>query len=58
MKDLIPNREFLITQEYWKRQNKLAADPEGLTSRPGTKLNRTGTASRKTVIAMLDLTSR
>ena len=31
VKDLIPNREFLITQEYWKRQNKLAADPEGLT---------------------------
>ena len=31
VKDLIPDREFLITQEYWKRQNKLAADPESLT---------------------------
>jgi protein involved in polysaccharide export with SLBB domain len=31
VKDLIPSREFLITQEFWKRQNKLAVDPESLT---------------------------
>ncbi len=31
VKDLIPSREFLITQEFWKRQNKLAVDPDSLT---------------------------
>lgn len=31
VKDLIPNREFLVTQEFWKRQNRLALDPESLT---------------------------
>lgn len=31
VKDLIPNREFLVTQEFWKRQNKLAVDPDSLT---------------------------
>lgn len=31
VKDLIPSREFLVTQEFWKRQNKLAIDPESLT---------------------------
>ena len=31
IKDLIPNREFLVTQEFWKRQNLLAIDPESLT---------------------------
>ncbi len=31
VKDLIPNREFLVTQEFWKRQNLLAIDPESLT---------------------------
>src|SRR6476646_6849114 len=31
VKDLIPNREFLITQEFWKRQNRLGVDPESLT---------------------------
>jgi protein involved in polysaccharide export with SLBB domain len=33
VKDLIPNREFLVTQEFWKRQNLLALDPESLTFR-------------------------
>lgn len=28
VKDLIPNRDVLITYEYWKRQNRLALDPE------------------------------
>src|SRR5262249_12987806 len=27
--DLIPNREFLITDEYWKRQNQLAVEARG-----------------------------
>ena len=31
VKDLIPSREFLITQEFWKRQNRLAVDPDSLT---------------------------
>ncbi|MBZ5489498.1 MAG: SLBB domain-containing protein [Acidobacteriia bacterium] len=31
VKDLIPNREFLVTEEFWKRQNKLAVDPDSLT---------------------------
>ena len=34
VKDLIPNREFLVTQEFWKRQNKLAVDPDSLTFEP------------------------
>lgn len=28
VKDLIPSRDVLITYEYWKRQNRLALDPE------------------------------
>ncbi|HEV7674620.1 MAG TPA: SLBB domain-containing protein [Candidatus Angelobacter sp.] len=31
VKDLIPSREFLVTQEFWKRQNKLGVDPESLS---------------------------
>jgi polysaccharide export outer membrane protein len=31
VRDLIPSRGFLITQEFWKKQNKLAVDPEGLS---------------------------
>jgi polysaccharide biosynthesis/export protein len=31
VKDLIPSRDALVTQEFWKRQNKLAVDLEGLT---------------------------
>jgi polysaccharide export outer membrane protein len=34
VKDLIPNREFLVTEEFWKRQNKLAVDPDSLTFQP------------------------
>jgi len=28
VKDLIPNRDFLVTEEYWKRQNRLGVNPE------------------------------
>src|SRR5207237_994723 len=28
VKDLIPSRGFLITEEFWKRQNKLGIDPD------------------------------
>ena len=31
IKDLIPNREFLVTEEYWKRQNRLGLNPAGET---------------------------
>jgi protein involved in polysaccharide export with SLBB domain len=31
VKDLIPSRDFLITQDYWKRQNRLAIDFDNLT---------------------------
>jgi polysaccharide biosynthesis/export protein len=31
VKDLIPSRDVLVTQEFWKRQNKLAVDLESLT---------------------------
>ncbi|HEY2913850.1 MAG TPA: polysaccharide biosynthesis/export family protein, partial [Candidatus Angelobacter sp.] len=31
VKDLIPSRDALVTQEFWKRQNKLAIDLESLT---------------------------
>lgn len=27
VKDLIPNRDFLITEEYWRRQNSLGQNP-------------------------------
>jgi protein involved in polysaccharide export with SLBB domain len=27
VKDLIPDRDFLVTYEYWKRQNRLALNP-------------------------------
>lgn len=29
VKDLIPNRESLITEEYWRRQNSLGQNPAG-----------------------------
>jgi len=31
VKDLIPSREFLVTQEFWKQQNKLSIDPDSQT---------------------------
>jgi polysaccharide biosynthesis/export protein len=31
VKDLIPTRDSLITEEYWKRQNKLALNPDAET---------------------------
>jgi len=31
VKDMIPSRDALVTQEFWKRQNKLAVDLESLT---------------------------
>jgi polysaccharide export outer membrane protein len=31
VRDLIPSRDALVTQEFWKRQNKLAVDLESLT---------------------------
>jgi polysaccharide export outer membrane protein len=31
VKDLIPSRDALVTQEFWKRQNQLAVDLESLT---------------------------
>jgi polysaccharide export outer membrane protein len=33
VKDLIPSREFLVTEEFWKRQNKLGVDPDSQTFR-------------------------
>jgi protein involved in polysaccharide export with SLBB domain len=38
--DLIPNREFLVTEEFWKRQNKLAVDPDSLTFQPHDEAER------------------
>jgi len=29
VKDLIPSRDVLVTYEYWKRQNRLALNPDG-----------------------------
>jgi protein involved in polysaccharide export with SLBB domain len=29
VKDLIPDRDFLVTDEYWKRQNRLGLNPSG-----------------------------
>lgn len=31
--DLIPNREFLITNDYWKKHNELASAPEAVDPR-------------------------
>ena len=31
VKDLIPNREFLVTQEFWKQQNQLGIDLDSQT---------------------------
>jgi len=31
VKDLIPSRESLVTEEFWKRQNALAVDPMSTT---------------------------
>lgn len=31
VKDLIPNREFLITDQFWNRQNRLGINPESNT---------------------------
>jgi len=44
VKDLIPSRDALVTQEFWKRQNKLAVDLESLTfkSREEVEQDRQG----------------
>ncbi|HEV1995568.1 MAG TPA: polysaccharide biosynthesis/export family protein [Candidatus Acidoferrum sp.] len=40
VKDLIPSRDFLITEEFWKRQNKLAIDPDGASFKLREELER------------------
>ncbi len=40
VKDLIPSREFLFTQEFWKRQNRLALDPDSLTFQSQEEVER------------------
>lgn len=42
VKDLIPSREFLITQEFWKRQNKLGVDPDSLTFQSHDEVEQLG----------------
>ena len=45
VKDLIPSRDALVTQEFWKRQNKLAIDLESLRSNRVKRLSRTASAT-------------
>jgi protein involved in polysaccharide export with SLBB domain len=40
VKDLIPNRDFLVPYEYWKRQNKLALNPASESFRLAEELKR------------------
>ena len=40
VKDLIPSRDFLVTQEFWKRQNSLAIDLESLTFKSREEIDR------------------
>ena len=49
VKDLIPSREALITQEFWKRQNSLALNPDDLTfkSRDEIDQDRQGAQDRR-----------
>ena len=37
--DLIPNREFLITREYWSQQNAINLQAQESGARPGAALN-------------------
>ena len=37
--DLIPNREFLITREYWSQQNAINLQAQASGARPGAALN-------------------
>jgi protein involved in polysaccharide export with SLBB domain len=37
--DLIPNREFLITSEYWKQQNAINLQAQASGGRPSSELN-------------------
>jgi len=40
VKDLIPSRDALVTQEFWKKQNKLAVDLESLTFKSREEIER------------------
>src|SRR5437762_3012882 len=40
VKDLIPNRDFLVPYEYWKRQNRLALNPASESFRLAEELKR------------------
>jgi len=42
VKDLIPSRDALVTQEFWKKQNALAIDPESRTFQLRPDRQRTG----------------
>lgn len=44
IKDLIPSRDFLITQDYWKRQNRLAIDFDNLTFKSRSDIQTPPTA--------------
>jgi protein involved in polysaccharide export with SLBB domain len=37
--DLIPNRDFLVTREYWKQQNQIALESQVPPDRPSTAQN-------------------
>jgi polysaccharide export outer membrane protein len=40
VRDLIPSRDALITEEYWKRQNKLAINPDGTSFQLREEIDR------------------
>jgi len=48
VKDLIPNRDFLVPYEYWKRQNQLALNPASESFQLAEELNRSQSSQNNT----------
>jgi polysaccharide export outer membrane protein len=49
VKDLIPNRDFLVPYEYWKRQNQLALNPASESFRLAEEVKRSQSLQNNTM---------
>ncbi len=53
--DLIPNREFLITREYWKQQNAINLELQQGANSSASGIGATGTAGAQNKAALNDV---
>ena len=54
VRDLIPNRDFLVPYEYWKRQNRLALNPANESFQLAEELNRPRSSNGNTLSSPTD----